>query len=135
MTHAILPEYTLVAGAGACDPAAVRHYHLVVDGTDNFPTRYVLSDAAAELGIPVVWGSLLRAEAQVIGRGQEPPPLRHVTGGIGPRGRQLERLVGEADRVTLAAALRSEGDVVADTQVREERIALEDGVDRALVGT
>ena len=43
----------------------MRGHHLVVDGTDNFPTRYVLSDAAAELGIPVVWGSLLRAEAQV----------------------------------------------------------------------
>ncbi len=40
-------------------------YDLVVDGTDNFPTRYLVSDAAAELGIPVVWGSVLRFDAQV----------------------------------------------------------------------
>ncbi|MBT0993414.1 ThiF family adenylyltransferase [Cellulomonas sp. DKR-3] len=40
-------------------------YDVVVDGTDNFPTRYLVSDAAAELGIPVVWGSVLRFDAQV----------------------------------------------------------------------
>lgn len=40
-------------------------YDVVVDGTDNFPTRYAVSDAAAELGIPVVWGSVLRFDAQV----------------------------------------------------------------------
>lgn len=40
-------------------------YDVVVDGTDNFPTRYLVSDAAAALGIPVVWGSVLRFDAQV----------------------------------------------------------------------
>jgi sulfur-carrier protein adenylyltransferase/sulfurtransferase len=40
-------------------------YDVVVDGTDNFPTRYLVSDAAAELGVPVVWGSVLRFDAQV----------------------------------------------------------------------
>jgi sulfur-carrier protein adenylyltransferase/sulfurtransferase len=40
-------------------------YHLVVDGCDNFDTRYVVSDAAAAAGIPCVWGSVLRFEGQV----------------------------------------------------------------------
>lgn len=39
-------------------------HDLVVDGTDNFPTRYVLDAAAAELGLPVVWASLMRSQAQ-----------------------------------------------------------------------
>ncbi len=46
--------------------AAILHgFDVVVDGTDNFPTRYLVSDAAAELGVPVVWGSVLRFDAQV----------------------------------------------------------------------
>lgn len=40
-------------------------HDLVIDGTDNFPTRYLLSDVCAELGLPVVWGSILRFDAQV----------------------------------------------------------------------
>ncbi|MDM7830212.1 ThiF family adenylyltransferase [Cellulomonas edaphi] len=40
-------------------------YDLVVDGTDNFPTRYLVSDTCARLGLPVVWGSVLRFDAQV----------------------------------------------------------------------
>ncbi|MCU1440228.1 MAG: molybdopterin biosynthesis protein MoeB [Rhodoglobus sp.] len=33
-------------------------YDLVVDGSDNFPTRYLANDAAAISGIPVVWGAV-----------------------------------------------------------------------------
>lgn len=40
-------------------------YDLVVDGADNFATRYVVGDAAALAGIPCVWGSILRFEGQV----------------------------------------------------------------------
>lgn len=40
-------------------------HDLVIDGTDNFPTRYLISDVCAELGLPVVWGSILRFDAQV----------------------------------------------------------------------
>ena len=40
-------------------------YDLVVDGTDNFPTRYLLNDASIHLGIPVVHGSVFRFEGQV----------------------------------------------------------------------
>lgn len=40
-------------------------YDLVIDGADNFATRYVVNDAAALLGKPYVWGSLLRFSGQV----------------------------------------------------------------------
>ncbi|MFI7481530.1 molybdopterin-synthase adenylyltransferase MoeB [Kocuria sp. M1R5S2] len=40
-------------------------YDLVLDGADNFATRYVVSDAAALTGTPCVWGSILRFEGQV----------------------------------------------------------------------
>ncbi|WP_026549909.1 molybdopterin-synthase adenylyltransferase MoeB [Arthrobacter sp. Br18] len=40
-------------------------YDLVVDGTDNFATRYLVNDAAAIRGIPYVWGSILRFDGQV----------------------------------------------------------------------
>jgi molybdopterin/thiamine biosynthesis adenylyltransferase/rhodanese-related sulfurtransferase len=39
-------------------------YDLVVDGTDNFPTRYLVNDACALLGIPCVWGSVYRFDGQ-----------------------------------------------------------------------
>ncbi len=39
-------------------------YDLVVDGTDNFPTRYLLSDACVLLGKPNVYGSVQRFEGQ-----------------------------------------------------------------------
>ncbi|WP_341995039.1 molybdopterin-synthase adenylyltransferase MoeB [Microbacterium sp. LWH7-1.2] len=40
-------------------------YDLVIDGADNFATRYLVSDAAAVTGKPCVWGSILRFGAQV----------------------------------------------------------------------
>jgi adenylyltransferase/sulfurtransferase len=40
-------------------------YDLVVDGTDNFETRYLVNDACVRLGLPEVWGSMLRFDAQV----------------------------------------------------------------------
>ncbi len=40
-------------------------HDVVVDGTDNFATRYLVADACAELGIPVVWAAVLRYDAQV----------------------------------------------------------------------
>ncbi|UZJ23933.1 adenylyltransferase/sulfurtransferase MoeZ [Rhodococcus antarcticus] len=39
-------------------------YDLVVDGTDNFATRYLVNDAAVLLGKPYVWGSIYRFEGQ-----------------------------------------------------------------------
>ena len=43
----------------------VADYDLVVDGADNFPTRYVVGDACARLGVPHVWGSVYRFDGQV----------------------------------------------------------------------
>ncbi|MCO4833939.1 MAG: molybdopterin-synthase adenylyltransferase MoeB [Acidimicrobiaceae bacterium] len=43
----------------------ISGYDIVVDGTDNFPVRYMLNDASVKLGIPVVHGSIFRFEGQV----------------------------------------------------------------------
>jgi molybdopterin/thiamine biosynthesis adenylyltransferase/rhodanese-related sulfurtransferase len=40
-------------------------YDLVIDGGDNFPTRYLVNDACVHLGIPCVHGSVYRFEGQV----------------------------------------------------------------------
>jgi sulfur-carrier protein adenylyltransferase/sulfurtransferase len=40
-------------------------YDLIVDGTDNFPTRYLVNDVSLKLGIPVVFGALFRFDGQV----------------------------------------------------------------------
>ncbi len=64
----------------------LRGWHLVVDGTDNFATRYLVNDVCAELGVPWVWGSLQRGHAQVSTFWSDPPAgegvdLRDVFGG------------------------------------------------------
>ena len=41
-----------------------RRYDLIVDGTDNFATRYMVNDAAVLLGKPYVWGSIYRFDGQ-----------------------------------------------------------------------
>ncbi|MEE6271798.1 molybdopterin-synthase adenylyltransferase MoeB [Georgenia sp. MJ206] len=43
----------------------IAGYDVVLDGTDNFPTRYLVDDVCAQLGVPLVWGSILRFDAQV----------------------------------------------------------------------
>ncbi|MGO4589890.1 molybdopterin-synthase adenylyltransferase MoeB [Paenarthrobacter sp. 2TAF44] len=40
-------------------------YDLILDGADNFATRYLVNDAAAILGKPYVWGSIFRFDGQV----------------------------------------------------------------------
>ena len=40
-------------------------YDLIIDGADNFATRYLVNDAAAILGKPYVWGSIFRFDGQV----------------------------------------------------------------------
>ncbi len=63
----------------------IREYDIVVDGTDNFPTRYLVNDACVLLGKPNVYGSIFRFEGQLsvfhVGKGPcyrclypEPPP-------------------------------------------------------------
>jgi molybdopterin/thiamine biosynthesis adenylyltransferase/rhodanese-related sulfurtransferase len=43
----------------------LSRYDLIVDGTDNFPTRYLINDAACLAGKPVVYGSIFQYEGQV----------------------------------------------------------------------
>jgi molybdopterin/thiamine biosynthesis adenylyltransferase len=63
----------------------IRDYDIVVDGSDNFPTRYLVNDACVMAGKPLVSGAILRFEGQVTtivpGDGpcyrclfEEPPP-------------------------------------------------------------
>lgn len=40
-------------------------YDIIVDGTDNFPTRYLVNDACVKLGKPNVYGSIFRFEGQL----------------------------------------------------------------------
>jgi adenylyltransferase/sulfurtransferase len=42
-----------------------KYYDVIVDGTDNFPTRYLVNDACILLGKPNVYGSIFRFEGQV----------------------------------------------------------------------
>jgi sulfur-carrier protein adenylyltransferase/sulfurtransferase len=42
-----------------------REFDIIVDGTDNFPTRYLVNDACILLGKPNVYGSIFRFEGQV----------------------------------------------------------------------
>ena len=43
----------------------IAGYDVIVDGTDNFPTRFLVNDASVKLGIPVVHGSIFRFEGMV----------------------------------------------------------------------
>lgn len=56
-------HHTRLASANAL--ALFADYDLIIDGSDNFATRYLVSDAAAILGKPSVWGSIHRFDGQV----------------------------------------------------------------------
>ncbi len=43
----------------------LRNYDVIIDGTDNFPTRYLVNDACVILGKPNVYGSIFRFEGQL----------------------------------------------------------------------
>ncbi len=53
---------TRLTSANALD--IIREFDLVVDGTDNFPTRYLVNDACVLAGRPNVYGSIFRFEGQ-----------------------------------------------------------------------
>lgn len=46
-------------------PEILAGHHVVLDGSDNFDTRYVVNDAVVELGLPLVWAAVLRFDAQI----------------------------------------------------------------------
>src|SRR5690606_32219269 len=43
----------------------IEPYDLIIDGSDNFPTRYLMNDAAEILDKPLVWGAILQYHGQV----------------------------------------------------------------------
>jgi molybdopterin/thiamine biosynthesis adenylyltransferase/rhodanese-related sulfurtransferase len=43
----------------------VENWHVIVDGSDNFPTRYALNHACLGLGLPLVYGAVMRFQGQV----------------------------------------------------------------------
>lgn len=59
----VQPYETRLTSENALD--IIRDYDFVVDGTDNFPTRYLVNDACVLLGKPNVYGSIFRFDGQV----------------------------------------------------------------------
>ena len=66
--QALNPDVNVVTYQTRLDSSNIMEilaqYDLVVDGVDNFPTRYLLNDAALKLGKPVVHASIFRFEGQ-----------------------------------------------------------------------
>ena len=58
----IVKHETILSSANALD--ILNDYDIVADGTDNFPTRYLVNDACVLLGKPNVYGSIFRFEGQ-----------------------------------------------------------------------
>jgi len=66
---ALNPEVNVVKYSERMDSSnvldVITGYDVIVDGTDNFPTRYLLNDASLVAGIPVVHGSIYQFEGSV----------------------------------------------------------------------
>ena len=58
----VVKHETALSSDNALD--ILKDYDIVVDGTDNFPTRYLVNDACVLLGKPNVYGSIFRFEGQ-----------------------------------------------------------------------
>jgi sulfur-carrier protein adenylyltransferase/sulfurtransferase len=58
----VVKHDTLLSSANALD--ILKDYDVVADGTDNFPTRYLVNDACVLLGKPNAYGSIFRFEGQ-----------------------------------------------------------------------
>ena len=58
----VVKHETMLTSANALD--ILKNYDIVADGTDNFPTRYLVNDACVLLGKPNVYGSIFRFEGQ-----------------------------------------------------------------------
>ena len=58
----VIKHETILSSANALD--ILKDYDVVADGTDNFPTRYLVNDACVLLGKPNAYGSIFRFEGQ-----------------------------------------------------------------------
>lgn len=66
---ALNPDISIIPFAEHLTPAnaldIIGQFDLVIDGTDNFATRYLVNDACVKLGLPFVYGAIFRYEGQV----------------------------------------------------------------------
>lgn len=80
----INPHVRTVLHTGRLDNSNVldvfASYDLILDGTDNFATRYMVNDAAVILGKPYVWGSIYRFDGQASVFWADPPAAAGVDG-------------------------------------------------------
>jgi len=58
----VVPYDTMLTSANAFD--IIGQYDIVIDGSDNFPVRYLVNDATQMLGKPLVYGSIYQFEGQ-----------------------------------------------------------------------
>ena len=120
------PEFLSAANADRI----LAGYDLVIDGTDNFGTRYALSDASARAGIPCVWGSVLRFDGQVSVFWDAPPGGPGVTlRDLHPQGAATDSAESCVDAGVLGPLCGSVGAVMAT-----EAIKLIVGVGTPLLG-
>ncbi len=72
----VIPEYLSPQNA----LQIIKHYDLVLDGSDNFGTRYMVNDACVLLGKPLVMGAIYQFEGQlaVFNHGEEPINYRDL---------------------------------------------------------
>ena len=81
---ALAPCITVIQHTERLDSANAARilggYDLVIDGTDNFAARYLINDVCASLGLPLVWGSVLRFDAQISVFWASPPAESGIRG-------------------------------------------------------
>ena len=115
----------------------IRGYDVIVDGTDNFPTRYLLNDASLVANIPVVHGSIYQFEGSVtvyaprVGpcyrcQYPEPPPPEMAPscaegGVLGV----LPGVVGTLQATEAVKLLLGVGDPLIGRQLRYDALAME----------
>ena len=123
-----------------------KDYDIIVDGTDNFPTRYLVNDACVILGKPNVYGSIFRFEGQITVFGApggpcyrclypEPPPpglvpscaeggvLGVLPGIVGTiqAAETLKLIIGKGEPLDRpAAAVRCAGDEIPRAEAAEK---------------
>ena len=123
------PHQTRITRENALE--LIQMHHQEIYGTDNFATRYLVGDACAVAGVPLVWGSVFRFDGQVSvfwsqpGEGYEPVTYRDLHPTPPPPGSVPSCAEGGVLGVTCAAI----GSVMAT-----EAIKLITGVGEPLLG-